>query len=511
LDPRRARELLRNLQLPDPYLYIVCLTSFLICAGARHIRLNTKGPIQLVGEGAFLPQEIVANPLGALFSGQTGSAYRELAIGLNTALGIAGTRVELFSIGADKGFEGHYADELFRCTQVAGHANSHVTLNIHRPGRVRREAELVEAHFKFSPVSIAVDGRLLNSQLSLAPATVGLQSLQAGPDCALQLSEVAWVHQHAGPVQAVIQFGGSREVCHWLYLGRDYERPLPWRLGPSDLKMEMWISCDRVDKDLSQSELVENERYLKVVTFLKGVLSRALEELVEQALSVSERLRLHPLLVYLVESSARSGQLEAARQLQKRLAESGQEMDKYRLRLLQGDSSGYSRMEASSDLDELWQVVRANLAIRGVGHPQAREIAISSGQRAYTARHFEMALNCWMPLPGWQNSPLVGPVGHCLLEVGRFEEARVVLRDGIPHQHSEKVVLQELLAMAEAQLGHLREAAVVLVEVLRAKQAQFGNRSAQLGVTLQQLALLCRQMKEDKTAVHYESWARTLS
>ena len=525
LDPRRARELLRNLQLPDPYLYIVCLTSFLIGMGARHILLTTHGPIQLVGEGACLSEEIVANPLGGLFSGHTGSAYRELAIGLNTVLGIPGARVELLSLGADQGFEGHYADDRFSCTPVAGSGQPGITLTIHRQATgkqppLSREAEAVEAHFGFCPVVMAINGRTLSSQLSVDPnsTTLGLHSRQASPACALDLSQAALIHEHAGPVQALIEFGSPREACHWIYLGRSYERRLPWRLEPGDLKLEMWISCDRVDKDLSQSELVDNERYQKVVNFLKAALSRALDELLErvltQPLTPTDRQRLHPLLVYCVETSARRGQIGLALQLQQRLA-SGSDMDQYRLRLLQEGQhprfQGYSRVEASNDLDELWQVARANLALRGPTHPQAREVILHCGQRAYSSKNYEMALNCWLPIPGWRESALSGPVGHCFLELGRFEEARTALREGLLHnKDAHSTALQELLAVAEAQLGHLREAALLLAEVLRAKQAQFGNRSAQLGITLERLALLCRQMKEDKTAAHYESWARNL-
>lgn len=91
------------------------------------------------------------------------------------------------------------------------------------------------------------------------------------------------------------------------------------------------------------------------------------------------------------------------------------------------------------------------------------------------------------------------------------EEARQTLRLSLQRGAEDPVALRELLALAEAQLGNVRAAATLLAEVLRSERARHGDRSPELGVTLQRLALLCHQLEEEKTAAHYENWARTLA
>ena len=100
-------------------------------------------------------------------------------------------------------------------------------------------------------------------------------------------------------------------------------------------------------------------------------------------------------------------------------------------------------------------------------------------------------------------------LGQCLMGLGRIQQARDVYRSGLETDRPPELL--EGLATAESLLGNLQEAARLLAELLRIQQAQLGNESKLLGPTIQKLALLCRQLQQQKTAAHYEAWLRRLA
>ena len=504
---------------------MLCLLAALVGLGPRRIELDTNSGLRMLANGAHLPEDCVANPLGSMFGGHGGNAAREWAIGINAFLGIAGASVKVHSSDGVRSQQALYQGDQVRCSADAEAGPQAVEIVLDRPGAAKTswslETKAVQAAFGYCPVELWLNGRCLSDGLIQAPeaACLWLRSSRAQAGCAMRAEQTARVYEHAGPIQALVAFSQDypQDSCHWLYLGRSFEQPVPWRLPNSALKVQLWIACDRVEKDLSQSQLVANERYARVMAFVESSVASALEQLVVEvvsgALPPRQRERLHPLLAYCVEALASRGEWQRALDLQKVLAQGGEELDLFRLRLLQerllGHPAGYARCEASQEFAVCWAVARANLAIRGPAHPKTQETLLACAQQAFQSGDHEVAIRCWTSCPAPLSPEATLCLGQCLMGLGRIQQARDVYRSGLETDRPPELL--EGLATAESLLGNLQEAARLLAELLRIQQAQLGNESKLLGPTIQKLALLCRQLQQQKTAAHYEAWLRRLA
>ena len=275
---------------------MLCLLAALVGLGPRRIELDTNSGLRMLANGAHLPEDCVANPLGSMFGGHGGNAAREWAIGINAFLGIAGASVKVHSSDGVRSQQALYQGDQFRCSADAEAGPQAVEIVLDRPGAAKTswslETKAVQAAFGYCPVELWLNGRCLSDGLIQAPeaACLWLRSSRAQAGCAMRAEQTARVYEHAGPIQALVAFSQDypQESCHWLYLGRSFEQPVPWRLPNSALKVQLWIACDRVEKDLSQSQLVANERYAKVMTFVESSVASALEQLVDKKHSLLE-------------------------------------------------------------------------------------------------------------------------------------------------------------------------------------------------------------------------------
>ena len=526
LDPARARQLLRDCQLSQPHHYILCLVSCLVGFGATSIRLDTnKGRVQLVGQGVSLPQEVVANPLDRLFSGQGQPADRELAIGINAALAYPTARVTL-TTGE---FVGTYQADRFDCQPSPTGPAQHTTFHIERPGDGSDEAEAVAQAFAWCPIEVTINGASISQTIATSNIFVlHLSPSQPTPANALNLDWDEHIERltHPAPLQACIWVGSELPVCRWLYLGRCYEKPLPWTPLDGDLPLQMWVATDQLDKDLSLGQIVENERYQRVTQFLYQSFVKAVDKLLERALlpqgfSPEQMRRLRPLVVYAIEASARRGSMELALQLQDALhayprSHQQVEMDKYRQSLLLEASGRVGpRIEVGAPLEEQWSAARASLAIRGPNHPQSRPILVNCAEAAFRRKRYDIAEKCLAADPNL-DLPARAKLGRSLLHLGRVQEAQEPLQVVVKNFDSGSTMpewaldAQEDLATAQAQLGEVKEAARTLADLLRRRQALWGSHSLKLGVILSRLTLLCQQVNDTPTATYYANWARNL-
>jgi hypothetical protein len=530
LDPRRARELLRNCQLAEQHHYILCLISFMVGMGARGLRLEcSPDRVELIGEGLVIPREILANPLEGLFSARPNPALRELAIGINSALGYAQATLQLRS---SDGYQGLYTNQAFDCQPWPGEDKQETCCTLQRRADPQKEIEAVSRFFNFCPLPLTVQGKALSAALEPPQNCLAIELFptQAGAGQRLRLDgSPALVRRRCpAPLHACIWVGEAVEpVCRWIFLGRTYEKPLPWSVLQGELPIQMWVACDQLDKDLSMAQLLDNDRYTRVTHFLRSAFLQEVDGLLEQVLqpgafTAPDMARLRPLVVFGLEACARAAALPQALELQRALLNypaTAQQtrLDQYRLSLLRDPTD--SQPEPADSLEELWEASRASLAIRGARSHKTAQLLFQCGEAAYQAGRHELVVAClgpYLTIHAARAEATRALYGHSLLMLGRFHEARLHLNRSLSAWRTDSDMpewaLQALehLATSQAQLGETREAAKTLADVLRRRQALAGSRSRSLGLILLRLAALCRKLDDSKTANHYENWAQQL-
>jgi len=528
LDPRRAKEFLRDCQLREKHHYVLCLVSFLIGQGARSISLDSyPDRIEIKGQGITLDREILANPFEGLFASQGRPALRELAIGINSALIYPQSRMLLRS---SDGIQGHYQGDQFKCEAWEGLDLQEVHCTLWRKGEARLEPEATAQHFACSPVPLTVQGNPLPSSIPNPDNCLVLEILPGRPQVQLLRHSNPTVHHQLtrpGPFHALFWVGEGEPVCRWIHLGRCYEKPLPWRFR--QVPLQMWVACDLLDKDLSLSQLVENERYQRASALLHEYFVQGLDQVLERVLQpggfLSDQMRaIRPLIDQALEVSAQQGQRQLALELQKSLISTpaspeAHRLDQFRMSLLtQAENPTVPEPEF---LDELWSMARASLAILGPRQRLTQQLLFRSAEAAFHAQRHDLVVAALGPylqaLPSSTKTAQVqAQYGHSLLQRGRIHEAyrqlnqSATLNAQLKEPPEWSLQAMEDLATCQAQLGDHREAAKMLADVLRQRQAQWGSRSTRLGLLLRRLAEICRKLNETQTADHYEKWANQL-
>ncbi|MBX3172509.1 MAG: tetratricopeptide repeat protein [Candidatus Eremiobacteraeota bacterium] len=495
MDPARARELLRDYALPNPRHYVLNLVCFLIGMGACVVHLRAQaGHLEIRGEGVVLPRELLANPLEGLFSGRDQPALRELALGLNAALGVAGT-VRLRS----GGHEGRYSKE-FALGEFAGEETV-FTVEC-RPGG---ELEALAGVFIECPVEVWSQGRRVSASLA-APDSCFVLELGGG----LSGGEHPARHQlaHSAPLQASLWLGDLPETCRWIYLGRGYEMPLPFHL--EGLGMQMWIACAELDRDLSLQSIVENERYERICAYLQAQLRRGLDEALELFLGGWRPAQMRPVALWALERAAAANQPALALELQQALGVHNR-LDQLRLDLLQRRSAP----EFEGSPEEIWEAARAHLAIKGARHHTTSRLLFRAGEHAYLRADFARAARCFGPYLSAdpvRSEEVRAQYGHCLLRQGQLQEARHHLNRAVRAGGEQSWVLRAMedLATVDAALGCPKEASQTLLQVLSRRQALVGSRSPELGLVLGKLVALSASLGDAKAVAQYQKWADSL-
>ena len=539
LDPARARELLRNSQLANPHHYILCLVSALIGFGASSLRVTQSNTgLRIQAPGAVIAPELMANPLGGLFS-RSQPALREWAVGVNSVLGLSGASLV---VDSSNGRQGRYQGDHYQVKETAASEPPRTEMQILRQLSNRTpwslELAALVSEFRHCPIDLDIDGVRISQPIQVPAAswTIWQESRRAGAGNGLRFAPCEGLQSslHGAPLQALIAVGGDQSSCNWLFLGRNYSRPLPFVLQDSDLHLQVWVSCDQVDKDLSQSHLLDNDRYQKVCNFLKQCFLEAVDDFLEQLLSnqlsLSQVQLSRPFIVYTIETYARRQDWEPAIRLQTILSQGPQKpperkIDEYRMLLLCAGRSGLGGAElahpldeTNPDLDSLWAVVRCRLAVSGPKSPVTLAMLLHCGQRAYAEGRHDLGIKCLQPfVAATPDQELAcAKLGSCYLALGQVSQARHYLSQSITPYHGKKSVPDwfigacENLALAEAQLGNLQIAATTLAEVLRRRQLEWGSHSRRLGLILNRLVVLCQQLKDEKTAKYYQRWSLSL-
>lgn len=538
MDPKRAQELLRDWQLQEPHHYVLCWVSCLVGLGAQRIRISASGArLVLRADQLFLPEEVVANPLGSLFAGQVSPPLRELAIGLNSALRYKGCRVTLKSCSGSEELEGRYRAGEFALHRAAAEGDVATEIWLERPFKGKDsfapELSAIKEEFPHCPVELWLRDRQI-SQAVQVPAQgfcIHLKPDHEIPANLLRAATPAYAAtlEHPAPIQAVVVSSPGPSQCHWLVMGRSYRMDFPSQLGEGDLGLHLWVACESLDKDLSLAHLVENERYQRVVQYLEDCLAAAVEEICERLtrlqLEDQEVELFGPLFAYAVEASARKGDFTLAGRLQKSLLRypdrAGVERYRWDL-LLESQLQGNEVLTGPDDawsLQEFWAATRASLAIRGVSHRGTLMILQACSERAFGEGNYEITVRCLEPylrVATDHNGQLSNRLGISLARLGHFSRAAEVLGAALERVGNAKSAptwvysTMEELSIVEARLGRYREAAQRLAEVLRYRKVSEGSRSRSLGVLLQRLVVLCKQLKDEKTARYYQIWAESL-
>ena len=501
MDPARARELLREYALPNPRHYVLSLVCFLIGMGASAVRVQVLADrLEIRGEGVVLPRELLANPLEGLFSGRRHPALRELALGMNAALGLARS-VTLRSGGQ----QGRYAQEF---ELAEWHDEETVFVVECRPGG---EPEALAGQFEDCQAEVWLQGQKLSSPLAPPPDCFVLEL--AGAGLAHLEHPARYCREHPAPLQARFWLGAFYQEPFggdggWVYLGRTYAIPLPFQM--EGLDMRMWVACDQVDRDLSLQNVLENENYGRICAYLRQQLAVGLDEVLELYLGGWRPPQLRPVVLWALERAALAGQLPLALELQTALGVDNR-LDQLRLDLLERRNPP----EFEGNQAELWEAARAYLAIRGPRHHTTTRLLFRAGEQAYLKGDYAQAARCFGPYLSI-DPPRSGQVraqhGHCLLMQGQLQEARHYLTQAVRGGGEQAWVLTALenLAAVDSALGCPKEASQTLLQVLSRRQALVGSQSRELGLVLNKLVALSRAQGDAKGAAKYQQWADSL-
>lgn len=496
MDPVRARELLRQYVLPNPRHYVLCLVSFMVGMGARSVEVQAfPDRLEVRGAGLVLPRELLANPLEGLFSGRDQPILRELALGMNAALGLAPT--VLLRSG---GYEGRYARQ-FTMGEFPGEETVFVVQT--RPGG---ELEALADQFNECAVDVLVQGKKVNGPLAAPPDCFVLEL--GGQGLIIAEPPARHVMTHPAPLQASCWLGSLAPRCCWIYLGRTYEMPVPWTLG--DLGMQLWVACDQVDRDLSLQHVLTNERYQRICDYLREQISRGLDEILELFLGGWQPRQLRQIVLYALERVASANNLPLALELQQALGVHSR-VDQLRMDLLERRTV----VEFEVSGPDLAEAARAYQAIKGLRHHLTSRMLFRAGEQAYTAGDYAQAARFFEPYllaDPVRSDQVRAQYGHCLLQQGKLQESRFHLSQAIKAGGEKAWVIEALehLASVDAALGNPRDAFQTLLQVLSRRQAISGSRSASLGLVLRKLAALSAEFGDPKGVAQYEHWAASL-
>lgn len=539
LDPRRAEELLRQLQLAAPHHYILALLAALVGLGATRLDLEVaEGGLKVTAPGASLDPQALANPLAALFSSDSTPALRELAIGVNSGLRYPGALFSLVSWTQDEAIEAQYragsysTQPLSECPRGQGLC---LRFFYEKSGQKRfaPEFESVRQAFRHAPLPIVVEGQQVSGPVPVPQTGCAIYCQSDAPQPGGQLecsgsAECLWHYSHPAPLQMLLLVDEAlpEPSCHWLVMGRAYEVPFPFDLGWCEEPMHLWISCPSLDRDLSLASLAENERYFRIVQYCRELTVVALEQLclevIETGLAPARVSAFKPLLVYALESLCRAGCGDLALRLQEclNLAPGADVYDHYRTCMLRGSAQEVGEILGEitgEDWRSLWKLLGFSLAVHGYRHPTVQSLLGRCAEKALAAGRYSLAIRCLEPyleLQGrtrgasWElYAQALAKVGRCQEAIEAYERALAVPTRG---RNDRRGPILEQVALLESGRGRLREAASGLAEVLKLLVAEHGRSSSKLGPTLARLELLCRELGEMETSRHYRIWLDSL-
>jgi hypothetical protein len=539
LNPARARELLKQFQLPEAAHYALHIVSFLVGAGARGISISSsRSNLRFEAPGARMEEETIRSPFSVLLRSNAQPHLSELALGLNTLLGQPGGKVE---ICFDK-WTANYKPDNIAVSENSPTGLLTITARPRLGGRGQdRELELIGDAFRWCSIPVKINGKSIPTpQLSGPPD--GLEIHLKNDNYPLQMGQFASnriVKELRANFSALIRVGRHRPTFRVVHLGRHYERPLPFAFFLPGWQVDITVNSDQFKKDLSQQDILENEKYRNLLLALRVQLEEATELLLSQnpPLTGSEDL-----VDDLVELLFRQGQVQEAFAFQCQQVQSlglgGESFQKgraiYRLGLLENlmkpnQASPNVRLgfdmlcnaQAPNQFEPNWTVLKARMAFNSHDPKLASEVnALIAHYRTLPV----MKEHCyrWFLRQGHADPRLACgyrvELARQAFESGRPAEALTQLeaaqsgREGECLKENPPVLLKALQLHGElaAQNGQIEKSLEMFGKQLAMLREKYGQYSLELGLTLERIARLLDHAGQTKQAKEYRAWSQRL-
>ena len=533
LDPLRARALLSNFQLPSPSHYALHMVSFLVGIGAPKVEVEVGADKAIFSGQALLDERWVKAPMSCLFGGTKNRFLEELAVAVNSVLGHA-TGVILRS-GLCESCWSEGSSENHTLAEPA--EGCQIEISFERRDAFEEE-QLIREHFALCPVPVFVNGRPVPGDDLAKPGS--LEVIWENPEHPFPLGpRMGTRHRFGHSAQVTIHFrlGVERGGFHWISYGRSYQLPysLDWRgLRPN---LRVTLVTDKLDRDLSQTQVVENAVYRNLMAYTERLWFKFLERMTDEPNPQSEVE--WELLDFLVERIHANNEKPRAVKIQRALyalaSESGDDW-------LFGKAAHRLSVMAPGDVVEQKRAAKSAFASLSEGRHDlsAAELISFETARAYywfaenPAAGANKLLNWahgehrppWYRLQAfrWALSTVEvrgadrGWLAYAklLFEHERSEEAREALEKlgkAFRYRFVDDKFQQEfreLQALVCTELGLYAEAVEQLTTILQAQVERFGRDSQRLGLTLLRLATLSDHLDDPGNAETFRTWANNL-
>lgn len=540
INPVRARELLKQFQLPEPAHYILHILSFLVGAGATSIVVNSsRNALLIEAPGALVVEETIRNPFAVLLSSDNRGHLSELALGLNTLLGQSGAKAEL---SFDR-WMAKYEPRSINVRNIPVTKDLSLTTSPRLGARGQeRELELIREWFAYAPIPIKLNGELISGQ-STAQSGQGLEIYLENSRFPLSLNE-GWQNRvtktNVAPFSALVRIGRSRSVLRLLSFGRAYEQVLPWSFFVPGWQVCITVNSDQLRKDLSQQEILHTEKFQNLCKFLRDQVEQASELLLTRLppLPGSEEL-----VDDLVDQLYLQGQKELAHAFQTRLVQSfavgphtlERARALYRLALMEKNldraggmgvtiKDGLDALQASKNsraLEPEWSVLKARMVFDANAANLRWEVRDFAIRPKVGDEKRELCYRWLLTHP--QEDPRDKAVyqveiAQFAYRSGRLAEALEILEQLSSGEGNR--LLQESLefSLLAAQMhgeiasgfGYLEKAIEMFGRELALLRQRHGQYSLKLGLTLERLAYLLDYAGQPKQAQEYRAWSRRL-
>lgn len=515
--------MLEQFQLPEPAYAALHLVSFLIGAGASGVTVERQGNgLVYFAQDAHITPEAMASPFSALLRSRVEPYLSELALGLNAILGQKSS-VELSCAGKTT---------LYSPDQVAtldGKVEGGLSLKVSSGGE--RELDLIAEHFELSPVPIKVRGKSIAKTEAWSPVTlqVSLENSRYPLD-ALPSAPVHVRKATRANFSAVLRVGREASGVCVLHLGRLYRAVLPWTFALRGWQVEIVLNTDRLQKDLTQQTLRENETSKNIFATLRQQLEMSLQDL---PLSVWQDAEAQELWDSAIELMAQT-QADEAVTRQSSLVRLLQTVPKgsqranalLRLGLLQTmvqPGSGAENLHAAEAIlaeTDAWQAwrfpVKARMALSRPTPELEKSVEMLLKDPRATPEDRLDALR-WLRERG-SGGPDRRAVLTCELarQLHLLRRPRLALAEldaaELDAPFDQKVEGQrlEVRAAALADLGYHEKALESLGRLLAQQREEHGQYSLRLGLTLTRLAVLLEHLGKEKQAREYRAWSHRL-
>ncbi len=329
LNAERAHRLIEERLLEEPHYYALCLISGAFALGAERARVvydTTR--FDLTFDGPTLEEESLQDLAAARFRPDSSDAFRELTFGVLAALSLKPIRLVVETKEKDR-CEGLrlVLNNRERRVEVSRHLDHGNRVAINFPKSLfsawnrQPNAELVQVLKKrcsWTRQHLVVNGKPITDSIDFGPCIAWRRVSRRGePSMRVKAPEAIVSEAVKGSYSGVLAVGCSGSAIHLVVNGVVY----PFGRTPEFEGARAVVYCDGLRKDLSQSQLVQNEAFEELQQWVRDQfrgLARLLDEQWDQ-LELEQQQRAVPVLDKLAELESRAGHLSEAQRLYERL------------------------------------------------------------------------------------------------------------------------------------------------------------------------------------------------